>query len=628
MPANAGFDRALDAVADGQAVDWHALERLASDDGERERVRCLQLLGKIADLHRSTEDPLGDVMAETIDTDPGAADAPLWGRYQLLEKVGEGGFGQVFRAWDSELEREIAIKILHAHIADDRSRDRLRQEGRALAQIRQPNVVNVVGIEVHEGRAGLCMEFVRGQTLDELVRARGTFSAREATLIGEDVCRALSAVHRAGYLHRDVKAKNVMREQEGGRIVLMDFGTGRQERASARFAGSDMTGTPLYMAPEVLLGDSASARSDVYSVGVLLFFLVTGTYPIPAHSTTELNAAHREGRRRLLSESRSDLPASFVRLVERALAPKPAERHQSAAALLEALGSALVDEDVQPVGWVERWVRRIVVAVPLTALVLLGLGSLTSVAFNNTLERAGFVSETIWERAMWGLKACVLQAFVLLLGWLGQAVLLALWRVSTSVSPRVKAVDEWMRARFAPLRRDPAVLASGVLLLSTFALLAAWSYFWPLIDALTTRVSTAPADLIAILAPDFAEHHDLYRQVFSWLAVGTIVAWYVVSRLAERVGVTLSRGVVAGVIVVVCLQLGSLAISYRLLIHNTSEAVHWRDQTCYVTGQRPEDVLIFCPGAAPPRNKVVSRRDAAFERLGRTESVFTGLGSK
>ena len=211
----------------------------------------------------------------------------------------------------------MAIKILHRRVGDTRLKDRLLQEGRALAKIRHNNVVNVLGVEAHGDRVGLCMEFVRGKTLADIVRGQGKMSAAEAVLIGEDLCRALSAVHRAGYIHRDVKAKNVMRD-DTGRIVLMDFGTGRT--AESQEGKSDRAGTPLYMAPEVIEGGQASACSDVYSLGVLLYHLVTGEYPVKARSVDELRDAHANRRHQWLSEVRPDLPVAFMQVVERAIA--------------------------------------------------------------------------------------------------------------------------------------------------------------------------------------------------------------------------------------------------------------------------------------------------------------------
>ena len=191
----------------------------------------------------------------------------------------------------SELERDVAIKILHRRVGDTRLKDRLLQEGRALAKIRHNNVVNVLGIEAHGDRVGLCMEFVRGNTLADIVRGQGKMSAAEAVLIGQDLCRALSAVHRAGYVHRDVKAKNVMRD-DTGRIVLMDFGTGR----TAEIAGGqgDRAGTPLYMAPEAIEGGRRRRAATSTALGVLLYHLVTGDYPVKAELCRRTSRRARE----------------------------------------------------------------------------------------------------------------------------------------------------------------------------------------------------------------------------------------------------------------------------------------------------------------------------------------------
>jgi predicted Ser/Thr protein kinase len=670
MAVEMSFDRALGAVADGQDVDWDAVERVARDEAERERVRCLRLLGEIGELHRTTVDPteeppraippppasisrltraparrrtaerppprprpgvdrkasLFNSMADTLDGASGPTSAPRWGRYHLVEKVGTGGFGQVYRAWDPELERELAIKILHAHIADGSSRERLRHEGRALARIRQANVVNVLGVEVQEGRAALCMEFVRGQTLDELVHTRGTYSAREAVLIGEDVCRALAAVHRAGYLHRDVKAKNVMREQ-AGRIVLMDFGTGREEQSPGRVPGGDMTGTPLYMAPEVLAGRPASMRSDVYSVGVLLFHLVSGGYPLQARSTSELKAAHREGRRRFLGEWRSDLPAAFVRVVDRALAPAPEDRYPNAAALLEALGGVLGDDDEDHVArsWMPKGLRQAITALPFVGLGLIALGALTSVAFNNTLGRGDYSGETVADWVKWGLKSNVLPVFLLLVGYLAPLAVGSVWKLLSRSSSWVARLDARLGLWLQGVARDPVSLASVVVLVSTAALLIAWVRFWSLLQGLSTSLAFGSPEQLQALSPAFQGEHDLYRLVFSLMTIATLVAWFVLSKLAAQVKRPLPRGAVLAGMAVVCLQLGCLSISYRLLIHNQFEVAQWRGQTCYVIGRRSDRLLVSCPGAAPPRNTAVSRTDPQLELTGRREGIFTRL---
>src|SRR5688572_9987440 len=269
--SEAVLDEAIEQIADGLTVDWSAFDR-EPPTRAREWARSLRVLNDIVNLHReAAADYDQTTLATAAVTEAAQSTAPeTWGKYRLTNKVGEGSYGSVHRAWDSELERDVAIKILHRRVGDTRLKERLLQEGRALAKIRHDNVVNVLGIEASGDRVGLCMEFVRGKTLADVVRGHGKLSAAEAVLIGQDLCRALAAVHRAGYIHRDVKAKNVMRD-DTGRIVLMDFGTGRM--ADAQDGKGDRAGTPLYMAPEVLDGGQASACSDVYSLGVLLYHL-------------------------------------------------------------------------------------------------------------------------------------------------------------------------------------------------------------------------------------------------------------------------------------------------------------------------------------------------------------------
>src|SRR5215471_733308 len=166
-----------------------------------------------------------------------------WGPLVLMEKVGEGSFGEVYRAWDMTLEREVALKLMRAAEEDPA----LLQEARMLAKLRHPNVVTVYGADRHDGRSGVWMDFIEGETLAAIVEERGAFGAMEALLVGVDVCRALAAVHQSGLLHRDIKAQNVMRER-GGRIVLMDFGLGHE---AAGGAAANFGGTLPYIAPEL-----------------------------------------------------------------------------------------------------------------------------------------------------------------------------------------------------------------------------------------------------------------------------------------------------------------------------------------------------------------------------------------
>ncbi|HEY6340978.1 MAG TPA: protein kinase [Bryobacteraceae bacterium] len=266
-----------------------------------------------------------------------------WGSFELLECVGRGGFGEVYRAFDPSLQREVAVKLLWPELDESRSRqqEHLLREARAMARVVHPNVVPVYGVDFREGRAGFWTAFVRGKTLSGLLAANGPFGPQETVLIGIDLCRALSAVHGAGLLHRDVKPGNVMREK-GGRILLMDFGL-TDFSATQTFSG----GTPRYMAPEVLAGEPASVRSDIFALGVLLYHLLTGRFPEKEHWS--------------LLEHRPDLAAALVGVIHQAIERDAARRFASAAemaaALAEATGAKIapVEPANRAPGWKKLW---------------------------------------------------------------------------------------------------------------------------------------------------------------------------------------------------------------------------------------------------------------------------------
>lgn len=319
------------SVADGAPIDWGRAEEAAAPD-QRRVVRQLCLVSSVAALYRSlpaeADAAHAGLMAER--------EGPRWGHLVLLEVIGRGMSGEVHRAWDLDLQREVALKLFPPEPKTPRGPSHVLSEARRLARVRHPNVAAVFGADRDLDRVGFWMELVQGPSLQDLLDRDGPFSARETALIGIELCGALAAVHRAGLLHRDVKAQNVLRET-GGRIVLTDFGTG--EEAGATLAR--MAGTPMYLAPEILAGKPASVQSDLYSLGVLLFHLVTREFPIEARTMPELVRAHRAGAARHLRDLRPDLNAAFVQVVERLLAVDPAARFQTAGALESALRASL-----------------------------------------------------------------------------------------------------------------------------------------------------------------------------------------------------------------------------------------------------------------------------------------------
>lgn len=302
-------------ISDGDEIRWSA-EDASDDAGVIQNLRILDTLSRT----------LRDQVAE-----PGFPEE--WGALQVVSRLGSGASADVFRAHDPVLQRDVALKLFRSR--DPELQQQLLEEGRLMAKLRHPNIVQVFGVELHDGRIGLWMELIEGQNLDELVEAEGPFGAAETSLIGQQLCSALAAVHEAGLLFRDIKAQNVIRER-GGNVKLTDFGSGIR---NSDVTTTHISGTPYYLAPELLDGIAASPQSDIYALGVLLYRLCSGQFPVEAETVDDLVEAHKQGPRHLL-DARADLPAGFVSTIGRAIATDPAARYETAGGLAAALGQS------------------------------------------------------------------------------------------------------------------------------------------------------------------------------------------------------------------------------------------------------------------------------------------------
>jgi serine/threonine protein kinase/tetratricopeptide (TPR) repeat protein len=325
--SDARYAELAGAVLNGTPIDWPSVESTA-DEGDRQMLDQLKVLATVADLHRrlmlpSPEETAGDIRASIGDD---AERLEHWAHLRVLERIGRGAFGNVYRAWDTRLDREVALKLVPVSPNDRPRATSIIEEGRLLARVRHPNVVTIYGAEQINDRIGLWMEFVRGRTLQQIADQGKVFAPAEIIDIGIEVCRAIAAVHHAGLVHRDIKAHNVMRADDG-RLVLMDFGAGGELTAAA---ADSPPGTPLYLAPELFAGKKATVQSDIYSLGVLLYHLATKSYPVRANSLHELKGAHERGERVDVRTARPDFPPKFARVIERAIDPKPARRYQTA----------------------------------------------------------------------------------------------------------------------------------------------------------------------------------------------------------------------------------------------------------------------------------------------------------
>ncbi|WKU48183.1 serine/threonine-protein kinase [Streptomyces sp. VNUA116] len=207
----------------------------------------------------------------------------LAGRYRLIDQLGSGGMGVVWRAVDELLDREVAAKEVRApdHMREQDVRTlyaRLKQEARAAARISHPNVITVHDVVEQEGRPWIVMEFVRGRSLAEILQHEGVLSPKEAAKVGSMVLQALRSAHSCGVLHRDVKPANVLMEP-GGRVVLTDFGIALVEGSGTLTRTGDLVGSPDYLAPERALGERPGTPSDLWSLGATLYSAVEGVSP-------------------------------------------------------------------------------------------------------------------------------------------------------------------------------------------------------------------------------------------------------------------------------------------------------------------------------------------------------------
>jgi hypothetical protein len=245
----------------------------------------------------------------------------------------------VYRAYDPDLDIEVALKLLRIEQQCPQGLERFLDEARRLAKVNHPNVIRIHGVDRHEGRIGLWTDLVPGRTLEALLMER-VFTAEEAALVGRDLCAALAAIHATGLVHGDVKTTNVMRRDSDGQIILMDFGSMR-ETTKEQAQTAHLYGTPVTMAPELILhAKPASVASDIYSLGVLLYRLVTQRYPIEANDVPTLATKLRQRDSVHLLDRNPHLPRVFVSGVERALHPRPRKRFRSAGEMQATLAES------------------------------------------------------------------------------------------------------------------------------------------------------------------------------------------------------------------------------------------------------------------------------------------------
>lgn len=263
----------------------------------------------------------------------------LAGRYEILQLLGEGGMGAVYKAQDRELDRPVALKLIRPELASSSAMlARFKQELLLSRQVTHKNVIRIYDLGDADGAKFITMEFVEGRDLRSLIQEKKKFSPEEAIEIMQQVCQALEAAHNVGVIHRDLKPQNIMRESTG-RILVMDFGLARTLEGDGMTQVGALVGTMEYMSPEQALGKPLDQRSDLFTAGLILYELLTGKMPFHAESALASLIKRTQERALPVSDHDGSIPGALSGIVSKCLETDPSLRYQTATEMLRDLDS-------------------------------------------------------------------------------------------------------------------------------------------------------------------------------------------------------------------------------------------------------------------------------------------------
>jgi predicted Ser/Thr protein kinase len=567
------------------------------------------------------------------------------GPYVVVDRIGRGGMGEVFLAKDPRLDRLVALKcVLSRDMAGDDLRNRIIYEARAAARITHPGIAGVYDVLEHDGRTFIVMEYVPGESLAAVLR-REPMSITQVVEIGRALAEALAAAHRVGIIHRDLKPANIQVMTDGS-VKILDFGiamavasaTTRTDPGGAAALRGMNQGTPPYMSPEQLLGLNVDHRTDLFSLAVVLFEMATGRRPFDSLDPLDVLLA---SVRRAPRADRVDprVPAALADTIDVGLSADPALRYQTAAAMAAALehvrhqlapDDAAANDTVRP----QRVNLHLAAAAVLagTLTVLWCLGWIMTVAYNNTVGREGaFASEPARAYFVWSARSLVapfvyatLTAAAL---WVGRFLLqlAALSRSAATAERRIASAWKTLSLRLSlddVLVFEPGLMTLGILALA----IVAWQ-FNELILAWASNISTASSDQLARLGPANEGEKVLYR------AELTVLLLLFSGGLLHAIRLRFLRptgrwGSFAACMAIVISILLLNEVPYRILWKNQAPRISYNGMRCYVIGSANPELLIFCPDATPPRNRIVGQTDPLIHPTGVTESMFSPANAR